>query len=141
MSVKTIVLGDDDTIVKFKINGVEFECFPVDEIEVINEQALPENGEPVKGMAFCQICQERLKKRYGVTASLDTAGKWYAAMHNESKELEAFFGESPASSGPTDSLPQAGETMGAGGNSATTNSDSSSLPKAPSKRKSSRKPS
>ncbi|MES2792490.1 MAG: hypothetical protein V4719_22940 [Planctomycetota bacterium] len=141
MSVKTIVLGDDETVVKFKIGGVEFECFPVDEIEVINEQALPENGEPVTGVEFCRICQERLKNRYQVTASLNTAGEWYRALHNESKEQEAFFGESPASSGPTDSLPQAGETTGADANSATTNSDSSSLPKAPSKRKNSRKPS
>lgn len=123
MAAKTIVIGDDDTVVKFKINGTEFECFPLDDIEFINEAAIPADGEKITGEAFCAICQKRLQDKYGVTASLLKASQWYVALHEVSKEQEAFFGESPASSAPTDSLPQAGVTTpGADENSATTNS-------------------
>lgn len=140
MSPKTIVLADDDTIVEFKINGIKFECFPLDEIQFINEQATPQDGTEIKGEPFGQICQQRLHK-HGVKASVLKSLEWYNALHEASREQEDFFDGSPASSGHTDSLPQAGVTTGAGENSTTTSSVSSNLPKTRSKPKSRQKPS
>lgn len=141
MPVKSIVLGDDETIVQFTVNGVTFECFPLDDVTAINDIAAPEGREPLKGNAFCKVCQEQLAT-HGVKASLDMSFKWYDALCKELGEQEGFFVESPASSGPTDSLPLAGApAQGADANSATTNSGSLNSRKTRSRPKNSRKPS
>ncbi len=98
-------LGEDGEQVTFKLNGKEFQCFPLDEIEYIGAAANDRTPPALKGEPFLEVLQERLKRRYGVTASAAKASQWYEKLHEAHKVQLDFFAQSPASSGSTSSTP------------------------------------
>jgi hypothetical protein len=97
---KVVDLGDDCEV-KFRIGGVEFSCFPMDDIEAIHKIVLPEGQPQITGEAFLKVCQEQLAT-HGITASLLKSGQWYDALIASFKEQESFFDGTPDSSGSTE---------------------------------------
>jgi hypothetical protein len=108
--MKKIDLGKDETVVEFEISGNKFQCFPAEEIDIINDIAEAKTGsKDASGEALCVVIQSRLSDRYGISASLGMSARWYNALDAAAREQDDFFAESPASSGPTGSSPVAGE--------------------------------
>jgi hypothetical protein len=127
-------LGDDITESKFRINGIEFSCFPWDELEIIrreSEAAEKSTGQPTMGEKFWDICLARLATR-GIKTSMHMAGRWYDALVKAHEDQLSFFDESPESSGSTAS-------ESSGDNSIDEKSGSSKSSASRSKRKSTRK--
>ena len=134
---KAIDLGEDETIVEFKISGKTFCVFPLEEIDIINELAMSLNdGKEISGVPFCKVIQSHLKATHGIEASLEMSAKWYKALSGVAKEQEDFFAGSPASPGSTDSSPAAGEVQQAGQAASV---ETSSTPSSESSTRSSRK--
>lgn len=99
----TIDLGNDPEQTTFILNGRQFTCFPMDEIDSINDVAESHNPPLLGGEKFLEIVQERLRSKHGVTASRVKAADWYQALHLANEGHKDFFAESPASSAATGS--------------------------------------
>ena len=93
-----IDLGNEPGISIFRLNGKDFECFPLDEIDIINETAASLDPPAREGERFTEVIQKRLKDRHGITASLNKSSDWYNALHLENERQKDFFDESPVSS-------------------------------------------
>ena len=93
-----IDLGSEPGISTFRLNGKDFECFPLDEIDIINETAASLDPPASEGERFIAVIQKRLKDRHGITASLNKSSDWYNALHLENERQKDFFDESPVSS-------------------------------------------
>lgn len=102
-----IDLGSETGIVAFRLNGKTFECFPIDEIDSINDAASkldPPIKEGEGGERFLEMIQKRLKSKHGIDASLAKSIDWYNALHLANERQKDFFAESPVSSDSTDSF-------------------------------------
>lgn len=75
--------------IEYTLSGVKFPCFPLDEIDVINEQ-VEAGGEAAKsGGPFLQILHRRLDL-HNVKTSDKKAYKWYQSLISNLKEQEDF---------------------------------------------------
>lgn len=104
-----IDLGDDPEQTAFRLNGKEFACFPLDEIDSLNAAAEQQTPPATQGERFLEVIQKRLLDKYGIAASLDKSGQWYQALHNANEDQKSFFDESLVSSAST-GQPQGGST-------------------------------